>query len=120
VLRVEDWLPDLNPPEVDRARLPGNFVLLECEATIDVALAHLRSGTVRVHPGDYVTTDTILGEVGNSGNSSEPHLHIHAQRPGRIWDPFIGDPLPMRLDGRYLVRNDRITKVLPLIYDDID
>jgi murein DD-endopeptidase MepM/ murein hydrolase activator NlpD len=74
-----------------------------------------------VHPGDYVTTNTVLGEVGNSGNSTEPHLHIHAQRPGRIWDPFIGDPLPIRLDGRYLVRNDRMTNLHPFIFeDDID
>jgi hypothetical protein len=118
VLRVEDWLPDLDPPDVDRAHPPGNFVLIECEATVHVVLAHLRSGTVTVHPGDYVTTETILGEVGNSGNSTEPHLHIHAQRPGRIWDPFIGDPLAIRLDGRYLVRNDRVFNVQRFIFDD--
>jgi hypothetical protein len=120
VLRVEDWLTDLNPPDVDRVHPPGNFVLIECEAAIHVVVAHLRSETVTVHPGDYVTTDTVLGEVGNSGNSTEPHLHIHAQRPGRIWDPFIGDPLPIRLDGRYPVRNDRFTNVQPFIFGDED
>lgn len=52
-----------------------------------------------------------LGEAGNSGNTDEPHLHVHAQRPGRIWDLFNGDPLPIRVDGRYLVRNDRVTIV---------
>ena len=114
VARVEDWLPDLVPPDVDRTHMPGNFVLLECD-DVHVLLAHMRSGSVRVHPGDYVTTRTLIGEVGNSGNSDEPHLHIHAQRPGLLWDPFIGDPLPMRLDGRYLVRNDRITTFL---FDD--
>ena len=54
-------------------------------------------------------SDTKLGEVGNSGNSDEPHLHVHAQRPGRPWDLFTADPLPVRFDGRYLVRNDRVT-----------
>ena len=68
----------------------------------------MRWGSVKVHPGDYVTTDTLLGEVGNSGNSNEPHLHVHAQRPGRPWDPFAGDPLPFTFGGRYLVRNDRV------------
>lgn len=120
VLRVEDWLPDLSPPHVDRTHPAGNFVLIECEATVHVVLAHLRSTTVAVHPGDYVTTETILGEVGNSGNSTEPHLHIHAQRPGRIWDPFIGDPLPVRLDRRYLVRNDRVSNMQRFIFDDED
>ena len=112
VARVEDWLPDMQPPDVDRAHMPGNFVLLECD-DIQVLVGHLRDGSVKVHPGDYVTVDTMLGAVGNSGNSNEPHLHIHAQRPGLVWSPFIGDPLPIRLDGRYLVRNDRIVNVAP-------
>ena len=56
-----------------------------------------------------MTTDTKLGEVGNSGNTDEPHLHVHAQRPGRIWDVFIGDPLLVTFNGRYLIRNDRLT-----------
>jgi murein DD-endopeptidase MepM/ murein hydrolase activator NlpD len=119
VVRVEDWLPDLTPPAVDRAHPPGNFVLVECDDA-HVLVGHMRSGSVRVHPGDYVTTDTTLGEVGNSGNSDQPHLHIHAQRPGRPWDPFIGDPLPIRLDGRYLARNNRFTKIGPLPADEID
>jgi hypothetical protein len=110
VIRVEDWLPDLAPPQVDRAHMPGNFVMVECgdDGEFHVLLAHMRSGSVRVHPGDYVTTDNQLGEVGNSGNSDEPHLHVHAQRPARIWDLFNGDPLPIRFEGRYLVRNDRV------------
>ena len=111
VVRVEDFLPDLRPPEVDRAHMAGNFVMLECgnAGQFHVLLAHMRSGSVKVHPGDYVTPHTKLGEVGNSGNSDEPHLHVHAQRPGRIWDLFTGDPLPIRFNGRYLVRNDRLT-----------
>ena len=113
-VRVEDWLPDLSPPAVDRTHMPGNFVMLECgdRGEVSVLLAHMRRGSVRVHPGDYVTLDTKLGEVGNSGNSDEPHLHVHAQRPGRIWDLFSADPLPIRFDGRYLVRNDRVTSRL--------
>jgi len=113
VVRVEDWLPDLVPPAVDRAHVAGNFVMLECgpEDDVQVLLAHMRSNSVKVHPGDYVTLDTKLGEVGNSGNSGEPHLHIHAQRPGEIWQLFTAEPLPIRFDGRYLVRNDRITSM---------
>jgi hypothetical protein len=110
ILRVEDWLPDLRPPSTDRVHMPGNFVLLECgdAGEFHVLLGHMRSGSVKVHPGDYVTPDTKLGEVGNSGNSYEPHLHVHAQRPGQVWDPFIGDPLPVTFDRRYLIRNDRV------------
>ena len=111
VVRAEDGLPDMSPPTADRAHSAGNFVVIECGDVGDyhVLLGHMRNGSVTVHPGDYVTTDTHLGDVGNSGNSDEPHLHVHAQRPGRIWDVFSGDPLPMRFAGRYLTRNDRIT-----------
>jgi hypothetical protein len=111
VVRAEDWLPDLVPPDVDRVHMPGNFVMLECDdpGVFHVLLAHMRSQSLRVHPGDYVTPDTWLGEVGNSGNSNEPHLHVHAQRAGRIWDLFSGDPLPIRFGVHYQLRNDRIT-----------
>jgi hypothetical protein len=111
VVRAEDGLPDLAPPTVDREHMAGNFVLLECGdvGEFHVLLAHMRDGSVAVHPGDYVTTDSKLGNVGNSGNSDEPHLHVHAQRPGHIWDVFTGDPLPVTFNGRYLIRNDRLT-----------
>jgi murein DD-endopeptidase MepM/ murein hydrolase activator NlpD len=121
VVRVEDWLPDLAPPDVDRAHMAGNLVMLECgeSGEFHVLLAHMRSGSVKVHPGAYVTTDTKLGEVGNSGNSDEPHLHVHAQRPGQVWDVFNGDPLPVTFNGRYLIRNDRLKVFEPVeIIDD--
>jgi hypothetical protein len=109
VIHAEDGAPDMPPPQADRARLPGNHVLLECDG-IHLLLAHFRRGSVRVAQSQHVTTDTVVGLVGNSGNTNEPHLHIHAQRPaapGR--DALSGDPLPIRLDGQFLVRNDRIT-----------
>jgi murein DD-endopeptidase MepM/ murein hydrolase activator NlpD len=48
--------------------------------------------------------------VGNTGNTGEPHLHIHAQRLGRPGTPMGGDPLPMRFDGRFLVRSEHIER----------
>jgi murein DD-endopeptidase MepM/ murein hydrolase activator NlpD len=51
-----------------------------------------------------VTTQTRLGEVGNSGNTSEPHLHIHAVRGGDPGDLMDGEAVPFTLDGRHLVR----------------
>jgi hypothetical protein len=51
-----------------------------------------------------------IAEVGNSGASDEPHLHIHAQRAGSSGAAFSGDPLPIRLNGRYLIRGDRLAK----------
>jgi hypothetical protein len=46
--------------------------------------------------------------VGNSGNTGEPYLHIHAERPGTDAEPMSGEPLTICLGGRFLVRNQRI------------
>jgi hypothetical protein len=113
VVQAEDGAPDMPPPQPDRTRMAGNHVLLHCDG-VHVLLAHFKPGSVGVQENQRVTTDTVLGLVGNSGNSNEPHLHIHAQRPARsASEPLSGDPLPMRFDGRYLVRNDRIVSKRP-------
>ena len=104
---VVDGLPDMPVPEYDRAHLAGNHVMLACEG-VHIALAHFRQGSVRVQVGDTVRAGQSIAEVGNSGGSNEPHLHLHAQRPGVASAPMGGDPVPMLLGGRFLVRGDRI------------
>ena len=37
----------------------------------------MKPGTVRVKVGDTVGVGDLLGHVGNSGSSTEPHLHMH-------------------------------------------
>ena len=108
VVAAEDGNPDMPPPQADRAHMAGNHVILQC-GDMWVVLGHFQRGSVRVARGDVVGTRVAVGLVGNSGNTNEPHLHIHAQRPGLGDTPLSGDPIPIRLDGRYLVRNDRIT-----------
>ncbi|HWQ39696.1 MAG TPA: M23 family metallopeptidase [Burkholderiales bacterium] len=100
-------LPDQNPPRRDAQNLAGNFVFLDC-AGVRVLVAHLRQGSLRVKDGVTVQTGQPLGEAGNSGNTSEPHVHIHAQRPGSVPGALDGEPLPIRFAGRYLARNDRV------------
>ena len=107
VLAAVDGLPDMQPPQADRDHLAGNHMLLRCAAA-DVLLGHLRPGSLRVAAGARVRSGDPIAEVGNSGNTGEPHLHIHAQRPGPPGAPFSGEPLHITLGGRYLVRGDRI------------
>jgi len=54
----------------------GNHVVLQHDDQTFSAYAHLRRGSLRVRPGDQVESGQQLAEVGNSGNSSEPHLHF--------------------------------------------
>jgi hypothetical protein len=107
VVFTEDGASDMPPPEVDRAHMAGNHVILEC-GSVWIVLGHLQRGCVAVRAGQLVELEEVLGLVGNSGNTGEPHLHVHAQRPGTTVAPLSGQPMPMRLDGRYLVRNDRV------------
>mgnify|MGYP000417146968 CR=1 FL=1 len=71
-------------------------------------LGHLQPGSVRVHAGADVAVGEWIGSVGNSGNTGEPHLHIHAQGRGTIEAPLGGDPRPIQFNGRFPVRGDRI------------
>ena len=104
VKRVVDGLPDHAPPHTDRKNLAGNHVLLECGAA-EVLLAHLRNGSVAVKAGDAVRRGDRLGEVGNSGNTSEPHLHLHAQRAGEGGKDLLDrEPLAMKFGGRAATR----------------
>ena len=114
VLMAVEGMPDMQVPEVDPAHLAGNHVMLRCaDPTInaDVLLGHLRPGSVQVRAGASVGVGEWLGSAGNSGNTGEPHLHMHAQRPGPVSAPLGGDPLPILFNGRFPMRGDRI--VLP-------
>ncbi len=105
VLVTVDALPDLPVGERDRRNLAGNHVVIECGDT-EVVLAHLRLGSVRVAAGQRVTPEVQVGEVGNSGNTSEPHLHLHAERGGPSGIILEGESVPVLIEGRYLVRGD--------------
>lgn len=107
IVVASDGLPDLPIPEEDPVNKAGNFVMIDCGDFI-VALAHLQRGSVAAGVGDTVTVGEPIARMGNSGQTGEPHLHIHAQRGLGADNPFEGEPLPLMIDNRYLVRNDRI------------
>ena len=100
--------PDFEVPSHDPVNRLGNHVILRC-GEAEIVFAHMRAGSVSVAPGERVATGARLGAVGNSGASTEPHLHIHAQRPVPAGAPPIsGAPLALRIEGRFLVRGDRL------------
>jgi hypothetical protein len=98
VVRSVDGLPDLPPPKRDRNNARGNHIAIAC-AGVRVELAHLKKGSVGVRVGEQVSAGDRLGQVGNSGNTTEPHLHIHAVQPA------TGVGIPMMFDGIAPIRN---------------
>ncbi len=109
VVAAEGSMPDFQVPEQDPVNRLGNHVILRC-GEAEIVFAHMRNASVSLAPGDIVAEGDHLGEVGNSGASTEPHLHIHAQRPAAEGAPPVsGEPLALRIEGRYLVRGDRLT-----------
>jgi murein DD-endopeptidase MepM/ murein hydrolase activator NlpD len=72
--------------------LAGNHVVVELERGGYVVLAHLRDGSLRVGVGDRVVVGQQLATCGNSGNSTQPHVHIQVMDAA---DPFNAHGLPM-------------------------
>lgn len=79
VAAAGDGVPDNRPSVMNAARPLGNHVVIDHGAGEFSFLAHLREGSVAVRPGARVRRGDAVGECGNSGNSSEPHLHFHLQ-----------------------------------------
>jgi murein DD-endopeptidase MepM/ murein hydrolase activator NlpD len=105
VVLARDGLPDLTPGETDRENLAGNHVVIECQG-VEIILAHMLRGSVFVEKSRRVETGDFLGRVGNSGNTSEPHLHMHAEKGGEPGQILDGEPVPMLIDGKFLVRGN--------------
>ncbi len=89
----------------------GNHVVLDHGNGEFSLLAHFRKGSLRVKAGDTVKAGQYLGLCGNSGNTSEPHLHIHLQTGPDF--PGATEGLPMAFtdflaDGKPVARGELV------------
>jgi hypothetical protein len=82
VTEVGDGIPQ-NTPGAQSLAVPitletvgGNHVIMEIGDGLFAFYAHMQPGSLRVKVGDKVTRGQVLGLLGNTGNSSEPHLHF--------------------------------------------
>lgn len=76
-------------------RMLGNHIVLDIGDGVHAVLAHLRRGSVQVAPGDPVRAGRQVGECGNSGNSSEPHVHIQLMDHPRV---IVAAGLPVEFE----------------------
>ena len=109
VVEAVDGIRDNRPQvEVENREAPaGNHVVVDLGNGEYALLAHMRKGSVRVRAGDRVGPGDLLGLTGNSGNSSEPHLHFHLQDRPELFTGARGLPVAFvgyRADGRRIAR----------------
>ncbi len=100
VVAVKDGIPENVPNAkemavaIDLETIGGNYVIVDIGGGLYSFYAHLQPDKIRVKPGDAVAAGQVLGLLGNSGNSTEPHLHFHLiDRP----DPLRGQGQPFAL-----------------------
>ena len=108
VVTVVDGLPD-NAPQVEtNAFSPaGNHIVIEVADGQYVLIAHLQAGSLTVAEGDPVAAGQAIGLVGNSGNTSEPHIHIHLQDKPSFDPSATGLPLVFT---SYLANGDAVDR----------
>jgi hypothetical protein len=102
VADVRDGIPENSPGPTERAvkmtldTVTGNRVVLDLGRGRFAHYAHLQPGSLRVRRGEKVRQGQTLGLVGNSGNSTEPHLHFQVSDSASILE---GDGLPFVIDS---------------------
>jgi hypothetical protein len=107
---LPDQPPGIAPTNLTIAEIAGNHVILDLGEARYAMYAHLAPHSVTVHVGDRVQAGVKLGLLGNSGNTTGPHLHFQiSDRPSTLDTtslPFVFDS--MVLQNRTLANVDEI------------
>ncbi|OBG87096.1 peptidase M23 [Mycobacterium sp. E802] len=106
VVAVLDGLPEqvpgVTPKGLTLAQYGGNHIVQDIGDGNYAFYAHLQPNSLKVKPGDTLSSGQVIGALGNSGNSDAPHLHFHVMDGP---DPLASNGLPFtftsfRLDSR--------------------
>lgn len=107
VATVKDGIPQ-NVPGINSRAVPitletvgGNHIILDLGAGHFAFYAHLQPGQIRVKTGDRVKRGQVMALLGNSGNSTEPHLHFHICN---LNSPLASEGLPYAVDFEIMGR----------------
>lgn len=94
VLKVQDGFPD---HQVGTEAADANAVFIDFGGDLVGYLAHLKKGSITVREGERLKAGQKIAEVGNSGQSTLPHLHFHVQKIDLRTPDFLkkGTPIPV-------------------------
>lgn len=79
VVLVVDGIKDNKPGIANPLYVPGNTVIIKTKNNEYLFLAHFKQHSIVVKQGQIIKQGDLLGLCGNSGNSTEPHIHFHIQ-----------------------------------------
>ncbi|WP_109300990.1 M23 family metallopeptidase [Aquimarina sp. AU474] len=119
VVAIENTVEDNQPGIVNRTQV-GNYIIIDHLNGETSILAHLKKGSIIVAVGDTVIKGQEIGQAGNSGASTEPHLHYHLQETSEPLNKGLGLPaqfLNYYEDDVFVergepIRNQKVKKVI--------
>lgn len=104
VIAVVDGIEDNIPGEMNAAQPEGNMVVIEHANGEKSMLAHFKKDSIVVKVGDKVEAGQLLGTCGNSGNSSEAHIHFQVTKPQEDGSELV---IPVSFEGgKQWIRGD--------------
>ena len=92
--QVPGKLPD--PATITLENVDGNHVVIDLGKGLYAFYAHLQKDSVLVKEGQHVKLGQVLGKLGNTGNTSGPHLHFHLMDGPSV---LGSSGLPYEIDG---------------------
>jgi len=87
-------LPD--PKTINMQNVDGNHIVIDLGDGVYAFYAHLQKGSVQVSPGDRVKRGQVLAKLGNTGNTSGPHLHFHLMEGASV---LCSNGIPYTIDS---------------------
>lgn len=102
ILSVEDRWTDERPFAYNYPYNPGNSIIIKYKEVL-ILFGHLEKGSILVKPGDLVKSGQALAKVGNSGWTTEPHLHFQVMNSSKDLE---GEGIPFLFDGRFPIKNE--------------
>ena len=88
--------PGALPDAITLAKADGNSVIARLDDGLYMLYAHMQAGSIKVKAGDRVKRGDPVGLVGNSGNTSAPHLHFHVMDGP---SPLTSEGVPYVIDA---------------------
>ncbi len=96
VIKITQGVYDNIPGEMNQKQLLGNSIVLETDKKEYLLFAHLKKGSLLVEEGQQVKQGQVMAQCGNSGNSTEAHLHLQLQN---VADFFQGTGAKLYFDS---------------------